>query len=120
MLKKSRNLEFGAQGEARVAHYLQRMGYELIEKNWRIHGGEIDLIFRHPDGRIIFTEVKSRRSEAYGHPLEAITAVKAARMRRLALAWLILHNLWSNPFRIDAAAVIGDENFTIDYREGIA
>jgi putative endonuclease len=120
MLKRSSNLEFGAQGEARVAKYLQEIGYELIEKNWRIHGGEIDLIFRHPDGRIIFTEVKSRRSEAYGHPLEAITTAKAQRMRRLALAWLILHNLWSSPFRIDAAAVIGDEEFTIDYRKGIA
>ena len=120
MLKKSRNIEFGAQGEARGAQYHKDLGYEFIAKNWRIHAGEIDLIFRHPDGRIIFTEVKSRRTEAFGHPLEAITSIKAHRMRRLALAWLILNDLWSAPFRIDAAAVLGDENFTIDYREGIA
>ncbi|MTA22810.1 MAG: YraN family protein, partial [Actinobacteria bacterium] len=44
MLKKSRNIEFGAQGEARVAQYLRDLGYEFIAKNWRIHAGEIDLI----------------------------------------------------------------------------
>lgn len=120
MLKKRNNREFGALGEARVARYLENLGYILIEKNWRISDGEIDLILRAPDGRIIFTEVKARSSQAFGHPLEAITSVKAQRMRKLALAWLVLHNQWSHPFRIDAAAVIGDEKFTIDYREAVA
>ena len=120
MLNKRSNREFGALGEARVAKYLEDQGYILIEKNWRISDGEIDLVLHAPDGRIVFTEVKARTSQAFGHPLEAITSAKAQLMRKLALAWLMLHNQWSRPFRIDAAAVIGDEKFTIDYREAVA
>ena len=120
MTNKRSNLEFGYLGETRVARYLEERGFLLIEKNWRISGGEIDLITRSPDGRIIFTEVKARTNQSFGHPLEAITSLKAKRMRRLALAWLVTHNKWGHPFRIDAAAVIGNEVFTIDYREGIA
>jgi putative endonuclease len=120
MMKKRSNLEFGYMGENRVAQYLEQRGFLLIEKNWRISGGEIDLILRAPDGRIIFTEVKARTDQSFGHPLEAITSMKAKRMRRLALAWLVVHNKWGHPFRIDAAAVIGNDDFIIDYREGVA
>lgn len=119
-VRNRKNIEFGGLGEARVAAYLLSRSYEIIERNWRIPAGEIDLIALHPDGTIVFVEVKSRATQAYGHPLEAITSVKARRMRKLALAWLATNGKLHRRFRIDAVAVIGTEHFTIDYRQGVA
>jgi putative endonuclease len=116
-----RNQESGALGEARAAKYLIESGYRILDRNWRVTGGEIDIVAQDGDNRIIFVEVKARRDQSFGHPLEAITHQKAQRLRKLALAWLISHNSWSAPFRIDAVAIIGlGEEFSLDHRKAIA
>ncbi len=116
----SRAAQVGADGETLVASYLQSRGASIIARNWRIKEGEIDLIARSNE-TLIFVEVKSRTSERYGHPLEAINAEKAHRLQRLALAWIAVHGEWGVDYRIDCAAVNFRDrlNPSIDYREGV-
>ncbi|MDA0259204.1 MAG: YraN family protein [Actinobacteria bacterium] len=108
----------GELGEDFVAKYLLSRNYEILDRNWRIREGEIDLVAISEHGVIVFVEVKTRTNSAFGHPLEAITRDKAYRLQRLALAWLIVHHRWGFEYRIDAAGVLisKGEKFEIDYR----
>ncbi len=80
--------------------------YQILDRNWRIREGEIDLVAISEFGVVVFIEVKTRTSIAFGHPLEAITREKAYRLQRLALAWLTVNHRWGFEYRIDAAAVL--------------
>ena len=96
--------ELGRRGEQVAAEWLQERGYRLLDRNWRCPSGELDLILR--DGAtLVFAEVKTRSSFDFGHPFEAITSKKAARLRRLAAAWCREHGPGSAEVRIDAVAV---------------
>jgi putative endonuclease len=108
----------GALGEDFVAKYLVEKNYQILDRNWRIREGEIDLVAISEFGVVVFIEVKTRTSIAFGHPLEAITREKAYRLQRLALAWLTVNHRWGFEYRIDAAAVLisGGKKFEIDYR----
>ena len=112
--------QVGAKGEALVATFLMKRGASILDRNWRIKEGEIDVV-AELDGLLLFVEVKSRTSLEFGHPLEAINADKALRLQRLALAWLVTHNKFGAEYRIDAAAVLFNEtlNPSIEYREGV-
>jgi putative endonuclease len=95
----------GKRGEAIAAAHLERAGLAIVDRNWRCPQGEIDLVAL--DGsELVFVEVKTRSSVAFGHPLESITPVKLARLRRLAAAWCEAHPGDHNRVRIDAVAVI--------------
>lgn len=77
----------GVAGEQIAADYLTAHGYEIAERNWRCRAGEIDIVARRGD-TVVFCEVKTRSGVGFGSPLAAVTPVKAARIRRLALTWL--------------------------------
>lgn len=97
--------ELGKRGETLAADHLRANGLQVLERNWRCPQGEIDLIAM--DGEeLVFVEVKTRSSVAFGHPLEAITPVKLARLRRLAAAWCDAHPGGYERIRIDAIAVL--------------
>lgn len=97
--------ELGAYGEALAAQHLLSTGMVLLDRNWRCPAGEIDLVLR--DGRtLVFCEVKTRSSAAFGSPLEAVTPAKAARLRRLAAQWLDAHGLRVPDVRIDLVGVL--------------
>ena len=117
----SRNRQLGTFGEATVAQHLNTLGYDIIEKNWRIKEGEIDLIACDARALLHFVEVKTRSSLAFGDPLEAIDRNKARRLQRLALAWLATHHQLGSDFSIDVAAVLvaADGSHSIDFRENI-
>lgn len=119
--KSKNNKLTGAFGEEIVTRFLIQRGYEIIEKNWRIREGEIDIIALAPNGIFTFVEVKTRRSLAFGHPLEAINNEKAHRLQRLALAWLVTHKCFSCEYQIDGAAVLIAEDLThvIEYRANL-
>lgn len=70
----------GRKGEELVQEYLRSRGYEIVEVNFRVAGGEIDIIAQH-DGRIIFVEVKTRSSEVFGSGEESIGAAKRRSIR---------------------------------------
>ncbi|HEY5095493.1 MAG TPA: YraN family protein [Candidatus Eremiobacteraceae bacterium] len=77
----------GTAGEAAAARYLIERGYHVLERNFRCRGGEIDVIALD-GGTLVFVEVKLRRTLARGTPLEAVTAVKQARVRKAAQQYL--------------------------------
>ena len=77
------NAGLGAYGERVAAQRLVDEGMVLVDRNWRCERGEIDLVLRDGDV-LVFCEVKTRTSAAYGHPLEAVSPAKGERLRQLA------------------------------------
>jgi putative endonuclease len=100
-----RNDSLGAYGERVAARRLTAAGMVLLDRNWRCELGELDLVLREDDV-LVFCEVKTRTSTAFGHPLEAVTARKAARLRRLAARWLDEHGVHAPGIRIDLVGVL--------------
>ncbi len=121
VLKKSRNLALGSFGESQVAEYRSSEGDEVLDRNWRIREGEIDLVTLDKEGAFHFIEVKTRSSLAYGHPFEAITPSKLLRMQRLAMGWLVTHDCFGCSYSIDIASVLinPDGSFSLEYRAGV-
>ncbi|MCW2539064.1 MAG: YraN family protein [Frankiales bacterium] len=77
----------GRAGERLAAKYLLDAGYVLLDTNWRCDRGEIDIVAQH-GSILVFCEVKTRSSNAFGEPIEAVTAQKSGRLRLLAVYWL--------------------------------
>lgn len=96
----------GARGEAVVAAWYEARGYRVLVRNWRCRGGEIDLIV-HRGRQLVFCEVKSRTTDAFGVPAEAVTRDKQVRLRRLAATWLDTDAPWpAAGIRFDVASVL--------------
>jgi putative endonuclease len=94
----------GETGESLAAAYLARNGYQIVARNYRCCFGEIDIVAR--EGKtLVFIEVKSRRSEAYGDPQLAVGPAKQKKISRIALHYLSQANLPPSPARFDVVAV---------------
>lgn len=78
--------ELGDIGEKIAQKYLKNKGYEIIELNYRIKQGEIDLIGKIPDGSLVFFEIKTRKvlSGKYGLPEESVNYFKQKKLRKTA------------------------------------
>jgi putative endonuclease len=111
----------GAFGEEIAVRYVVERGDEILDRNWRIREGEIDVISLSVDGIFHFIEVKTRSSLAFGHPFEAINREKALRMQRLALGWLATHGCLGCEFSIDVVAIVlaADGTHTLEYRGNV-
>ncbi|MEJ2889995.1 YraN family protein [Actinomycetospora aeridis] len=77
----------GQRGEDVAAAHLAARGLTVLDRNWRCREGELDLV-ADDGGRLVVVEVKTRSGTGFGFPAEAVTAIKAARIRRLAQRWL--------------------------------
>lgn len=98
----------GAYGERLAARYLVESGMQILDRNWRCSQGEIDIVALD-DTCLVIVEVKTRRSLAFGSPVEAVSAVKAIRLRRLAGCWLTDHRTMVDAVadvRIDVIGVL--------------
>ena len=95
----------GAYGERVAAAHLVAAGMTVLDRNWRCPIGEIDIVARDGDVLVV-CEVKTRSSTALGHPLEAVTARKAERLRRLAAAWIRERRVHPAEVRIDLVGVL--------------
>jgi putative endonuclease len=99
------NQALGAYGELLAARYLTSQGMVLLDHNWRCPQGEIDLVLRERR-TLVICEVKTRTSNDYGTPHEAIDEAKVDRLRRLAASWLRVHAARPDDIRLDLVAVI--------------
>lgn len=94
----------GKRGEELAAVYLTEKGYRIIERNYRCSFGEIDIVAEE-GGTLVFVEVKSRRSDAYGEPQLAVGHRKQQKLSRIALHY-VQERRWSHrPARFDVVAV---------------
>ncbi len=97
----------GTRGEELTAERYRADGYEILSRNWRCRQGELDLVL-HRDRVLVFCEVKTRRSDRFGSPIEAITREKRQRIRVLAGRWLDEHKPIVREVRFDVASVTFD------------
>ncbi len=97
----------GADGEARAARWYAQRGYEVLDRNWRCRHGELDLVLRG-HGALVVCEVKTRSTDRFGTPFEAVDLRKQRRVRQLAGLWLEAHpEQRRGQLRFDVAAVRG-------------
>jgi len=97
----------GQSGEDRAAKYLAGQGYIVLERNYRAPYGEIDLIAMD-NGMVVFVEVKTRTTDAYGAPELAVDRRKQERMVKAALGYLKFKKLHQMPCRFDVVANSGE------------
>ena len=100
------HLRRGARGEKLACQFLRSHGYKILYRNFRDRtGGEIDIVCRDGD-TLVFVEVKTRGSEDFGRPVEAVNRQKQLRVSKGGLAWL---RMLDNPdivFRFDVVEVL--------------
>lgn len=95
----------GGSGEDIAAVFLQRLGYVILTRNYRRRFGEIDIVAEEGD-ILVFVEVKTRSSAAFGSPLEAVDSRKQRRMARAALDYLSRSKQHGRQARFDVVAVL--------------
>ena len=98
------NAARGLEAEARAAAFLEAAGMRILERRYRSLVGELDLVALDGD-TVVFVEVKSRRSAAFGLPEEAVGPAKQRRLARAAEAYLALRGLTASPARFDVVAI---------------
>lgn len=106
--KKLASKELSMRGDEAAARFLQRRGYEILERNWECFAGEVDIIARD-EGTLVFVEVKTRRhapSSKRGFPSAAITDAKMERFEKIALAFLGEHDYVDIPVRFDIVSIM--------------
>ncbi len=96
--------DIGDQGEQIALCFLQEKCYRLLEKNYTSRYGELDLVMMD-SSVIVFVEVKTRTSESFGFPEEAVTPVKLERIMNAGMEWLQSHPEMPDDWRVDVVAV---------------
>ncbi len=98
------NKILGNRGEQAAASYLMAHGYQILERNYRCPVGEIDIVASRGT-TVIFVEVKTRRSLAYGRPCEAVDYRKQQKIIKTASWYIQGHNLSGRSLRFDVLEV---------------
>ena len=110
----------GRRGEQVAVEYLERAGLRILDRNWRCAEGEIDIVAAERQVLVI-CEVKTRSSTQYGSPLEAITRSKRARLRRLAVRWLVAHGVLFDEVHTDVIGLVRDKlgHYELEHVRGV-
>ena len=112
-------------GEDKASDYLRKLGFKIIERNFRKRYGEIDIVAVDqslPEKVLAFVEVKTRTSNAFGSPFEAIGYWKLRSLIKTAQYYKMTHRNLPESLRIDAIAVtlIGEEVQNIELTKNIS
>ena len=98
--------ETGKTAEDFAARYLEKIGFEVVEKNWRTPFCEIDIIAKRND-TVHFVEVKYRKNSKQGWALDYVTPSKVKQLKYAAKNW-VKENKWSKDYQIDAIGITGE------------
>lgn len=102
ILKKKENL--GKKGEKVAVKYLKNLGLEIIECGFKAMRGEIDIIAREND-TIVFVEVKTRKTNEFGSPLEAVDSRKQSQIKKIASIYILKRYQRFIPCRFDVVGI---------------
>lgn len=120
--------QLGLQGEQAAIRYLTKKGFRIIETNWLLRSGtnlnrklggkggnEIDII-AYDGPTLVFVEVKTRRTERFGHPESAVNRIKQQRIFQTANSYIRIKGLNVN-VRFDIISIVGNspENFCVTH-----
>ncbi len=107
--------EIGNFGEKIAEQYLKQKGYIILDKNFECRQGEIDIIALDKK-EVVFVEVKTRRSNKYGTPSEAVNKIKQKHMLQTIKYYLYIRNLTEEFIRIDVIEVyIKDNEYKVNH-----
>ena len=107
--KKKSTVTKGKEGEDIAADWLASRGYTIVARNYRQRFGEVDIIASQ-DEYLVFIEVKARKSDQYGSPLEAVTYRKQRQLSRIANDYLMRTNGQDTCCRFDVVSVVLDND----------
>lgn len=97
----------GRRGEEHAARFLERLGWRILERNWRSRDGEADIIALDTEcDALVVVEVKTRSGEGYGSPLETITYAKVRTLRHLAASYARERRSTARLLRVDAIGIL--------------
>ena len=100
------NQNLGRMGEEAAADWYRDSGFDVADQNWRVAQGELDIVATDlAKSLVVFCEVKTRTSDAFGSGAEAVTHKKQQRIRKLSLLWLQASGSRFNEIRFDVAVV---------------
>ena len=98
-------IALGKRGEDLACRELERLGYAIVARRFRVRNGELDIVAR--DGSVlVFVEVKTRRSTDFGGPISAVGARKRRHLSRAAIAWMDRHGIPGVEYRFDVIGVL--------------
>lgn len=105
----------GNWGESAARSFIQTLGYDIIVCNYKVQGGEIDIIACDRD-MLVFVEVKTRsgRSARFGTPAESVDVKKQTHIIQAAQTY-IYHNSWEGPCRFDVIEVYRDSQVKLQH-----
>lgn len=121
LLKHQEALKLGETGEELAALHLMRQNYQILDKNWNLHKGcEIDIIARKGN-TLHFIEVKTRRSDRYGAPEQAINRNKIRHIIRAIKEYKYIRGIYHVNYQIDSIAIIyrSDTDYDLKHYENI-
>ncbi len=96
--------ELGSTGEKLARDFLKKKDYKIIDTNYRCREGEIDIVARKKDC-LVFIEVRTKASNAFGSPEESVTFAKKEKLISSALTYMSEHQGLPESWRIDFVAV---------------
>lgn len=94
----------GKLGEELACKFLKEKGYLILERNYKIRGGELDIIARDKED-LVFVEVKTRNSHEFGTPVESMTFWKIKLLLKTAVFYILKINWGNKPYRLDFISV---------------
>ena len=117
-MNKVNNRIVGNLGENIACEYLEKLGYQIIERNYRYSkNAEIDIVAIDKDC-LVFVEVKTRTNLNFGHPFESINRAKLHKIRTAAMDYMLTHDRLKT-CRIDCIAIVGLDNPTIEHLKNL-
>ena len=100
----NKRINLGRKGEDISVEFLKKQGYKIIERNYRCSLGEIDIVAKDKNV-LCFVEVKTRKTDEYGLPAEAIDGHKQKKLAKVALAYLKEKRIYKQDLRFDVVSV---------------
>ena len=108
----NRHIQLGHEGESVAVGFLKKNGYKILERNYQNKLGEIDIVAKDK-GTLVFVEVKTRRSDQFGHPKWAVTPRKQRKISMVALYYLKENRQRNRKARFDVVTVQERQKTTV-------